>query len=732
MTQEGAQLSLLPGTKKNKPFDIAGFVRRYAVIIIVAGNFGFTILAPFALMAIKPFYKVSARIKIDPITQVLIGKGEEASILSQYASYARTQSMRLREHSILEEAVRRLTPEQKDAQFFRGLPLELCATMLDKRLYAKPISRSHLMNLALQGRNPEGLAELLNNIMTVYIERMEYEQKAKNSNRLNYLRNEYSELKKRIREKTDILEDIARKSSTSSFAEAFNLYYKKAEKLQQVSVSLYERRIEAENKFNRLLREKEQITAIPMRPQVEEMVANDWGLDSTQSWTYQQMQKMRAQLDGLTQTNDDRQYIEERMKAMGQYEKDMNDDVRKLARVVIYGKRDYELKTRLIRAENEYKALLKAEKTIMTELNKARQEASVNSVRLITGEELQAELRHLRELLFRLETRISELGVQSNAPGRVSITTPALAPKKPAGDNAKKLFMICLVLPFGAVGAVLFMLEFMDRRITSPKNIEQALGHPSTWPVSQAPAGTTFARITLDAPECVASKAIRSLAIRLFRDNQRNRTKVFLFNGIDEKSGTTEILLNTSHNLGRMLPSILIIEANSNAPALRRLLGVEDDYPGIDEIIRGKKTLEQCIYTDFERNVNVLFASREKITSEANLILRMLLEESIQKFDMILIDAMPIMKSDLTEYLATHADVAVLVIQGNRTMYGMVRRVAEFFIRMEIPAIAAVLNWGGPRYVTPLEKFFSRPYLKFIRNRLYGPVPDAKTATEEK
>ena len=725
MTQDGAPLSLLPGTKKSKPIDIVGFIKRYAVIIIVAGNFGFTILAPFALMGIKPFYKVSARIKIDPITQVLIGKGEEASILSQYASYARTQSMRLRESSILEEAVSRLTPEQKDTQFFKGLPLDLCAAILDKRLYAKPISRSHLMNLALQGQSPDGLAELLNNILKVYIEHIEYEQKSKNINRLNYLHSEYKELKNRIRKKTITLEEIARQSSTSSFAEAFNLYYKKAEKLQQISVSLYERRIEAENRFNQLVHEKEQLSTISMRPHVEEMVANDWGLDSTQSWTYQQMQQMRAELDGLTQTNDDRQYVEERMKAMSQYEREMNDDVRKLARVVIYGKRDYEMQTRLIKAENDFKTLLKAEDTITAELDKAKEEASVNSVRLITGEELQAELRHLRQLLFRLETRISELGVQSNAPGRITITTPALTPKKPAGDNAKNLFMICLVLPFGAVTFVLFVLEFMDKRINSPKNIEQALGHPPTWPVSQAPEGQTFARITLDAPECVASKAIRSLAIRLFRDNQKNQTKVILFNGIDERNGTTEILLNTSHNLGQMLPSILIIETNSTNPALRRLLGVEEDFPGIADVIKGRKTLEQCIYTDFERNVNVLFSSHEKITSEANLILRMLLEESKKKFDMILIDAQPIMKSDLTEYLVTHSDVAILVIQGEKTMYGMVRKVAEFFIRLEIPAIASVLNWGGARYVTPLEIFLNKPYLKFIKNRIYG-SPAAK------
>ena len=59
-----------------------------------------------------------------------------------------------------------------------------------------------------------------------------------------------------------------------------------------------------------------------------------------------------------------------------------------------------------------------------------------------------------------------------------------------------------------------------------------------------------------------------------------------------------------------------------------------------------------------------------------------------------------------------------MVIQGDRALYRSVREVAQFFIRLEVPALASVLNWGGEKYTTRLEKFLEKPYLKFILDKL--------------
>jgi len=718
MTMAGASGAFLPGTKKNKPIDIVRFLTRNIVIIIVLGNFGFTLLAPFAFMGIKPFYKASAALKIEPVVQSITGEDEETSILRQYQDFIWTQSNRMRDATILEKAIKNLTPEQKDALFPKGLAAEKCAILLARKLYIEPVSRTYLIDMAIQGDSPEGLSPVLNEIMDTYKETVDTEKRAQNDKRLEYLGSERNTLNQQIVAKQKKLRELAKITNTSSFSEQFNFYYKKAEQLQKAYVELYLQLVSAEYLYVQRSKEKIEISKLGMEPQVEEMVSNDWGLDSTQSWTYQKLQEMRSTLDGLTQENPGRKYTEDRMKSMRRYELDMTEEVRELGRKVIYGKREYELDKRLIEAKSQYDSIKTSMEDISLKLESAKKEAGLNSERLIIGEQMQAEVRQMRQLLFSYENRINELMVQTNVASRISIYTKARKPESQAGSNAKKLFMVCLVLPFGIITFILFVIEFMDNRITSPRNIVSALGYPSTWPISRAPEGVPFSRVTLDAKESVTSKALRSLALRIHRDSARNDTKLFLFNGVDSKSGVTEIILNTAHHLGQMLPSVLVIEATSAHPTLRKLLDMPPEHPGFADVLTGKATFEDVIHTDFERNVNFIFSSPPPYNLESSLVFESILAEAEKNFDIVLIDSTQIMRSDFTEYLAMHSDVVVMVIQGDRTLYRSVREVAQFFIRLEVPALASVLNWGGVKYTTRLEKFLEKPYLKFILERL--------------
>ena len=709
---------LLPGTKKNKPLDILRFLKKYTVLIIVLGNFIFTLLIPFALMAIKPYYMASSKLQIDPVVQTIIGKGQDTSILQQYSDYSRTQATRLRSHDVLEEAIKRLIPEHRDALFFPGASVERCILMLHKRLSVKTIRRTHLIELELQAGRRTGLAQMLNHVMESYKDVLDSQQKQKNQNRLQYLESERKNLRENIDNKIITLKDIARKTHTSEFSEMYNFYYKRAEQLQQAKVKIDLMLMDVETAYNQKLQEKEKISKLDMEAFVEEVVANDWGLDSTQSWTYQQLQELRTKLDGLSKSSSDRTYIEERMKAMSQYEKKMTDEVRKLAHMTVYGKRDYELTTNLIQEQSRYDALREAAKDISTQLEEAREEAAINSERLINGEQTQAELRHMRGLLFKYDSRINELGVQSNAPSRISFALRAQTPISPAGNNAKKLVMVCLVVPFGFVGFICLVLEFLDNRITNPMNITHALGHPSTWPISRAMPHVPFARVTLEAPTSVTSKALRSLALRIYKENQTNEAHVFLFNGVDNTSGTSEIILNVSHLIGQIHPNILIIEAVTANPTIRNLLDIPPSQPGIAEILSGKADFNECIYTDAERNVDILPASGNEELQNATLMYGMIITMAKKNYDIILIDSNPVMQNDFTEYLTVFSDVLLLVIQGNRSTYTDLRRTAELFIRQQIPAIIPVLNWGGGPYVGKFEKLMENSFLHPLLTRI--------------
>jgi len=636
---------LLPGTKKSKPLNLVRFLRRYTVLIIVIGNFIFTLLAPFAFLAIKPYYKASSKIQIDPVVQTIIGKGSEASILLQYSEYVRTQVGRLRHRDILGPAIEKMTAEERAALFPPGVTLDTCVAILNSRLYIKPVRNTHFIDLAIQGSSHKGLGEILNNIMEIFKDSADSQRITQNQNRLSYLNSESQDLNKKIENKIQILRKLARQTHTSDFSETFNFFYKKAEQLQQAKVKIYLKLVDVESSYNQKSQEKKQISVISMEPQVEDVVAQDWGLDSTQSWTYQKLQEMRTKLDGLSQNNKDRAYIENRMKAMRLYEKKMTDEVRELAKITVYGKRDYELKTQLIREQSKYNALKDASKDITLKLQQAKEEAAINSERLILGEQVQSELRNMRELLFKYESRINELEVQSNAPSRISIALRAQPPMIPAGNNAKKLFLVCLVIPFGLTGLVFLVWEFMDKRITIPQNITQALGTPSSWPVSRVKGDGQFVRITLDDPKSVTSKALRSLALRIYKENQVNGSKMFLFNGVDDKSGNTEMLLNVAHQLGSLSSKVLVIEGVTSNPVMKTLLNIPASLTTTDDLMNAEMDLDSMIYEDRERQINVIPASNNRDIQNACHDFTRFLAMVKKEYDFILLDSSPIMKN---------------------------------------------------------------------------------------
>lgn len=142
----------------------------------------------------------------------------------------------------------------------------------------------------------------------------------------------------------------------------------------------------------------------------------------------------------------------------------------------------------------------------------------------------------------------------------------ARQPIAPTGSNTKKLLILCLVAAFGSVGGGLLAYDFLDNRIRSPRNIQQALGHPPTWPLSKAPEEIPFNRLLAMAPDTQPAKAIRSLAIRLNREREQNKARVFLFTGVDPGTGCSGITLNCAQALSELTLKVLVVDGNRLHP----------------------------------------------------------------------------------------------------------------------------------------------------------------------
>ena len=709
MIKDNAPKEALPFGKPNKPIDIVGFIKRYGLFALVIGAFLFTLTVPLVLLISKPNYEVHALMRIDPVIPSVITKSEDPSIMNYYSDYSNTQARRMMDFDVLKATVEKLDPEERNSIFPPNLPSATCAEIAGIIIKVNPVPGTHLIDISVSGPKKKGLAPLVNALMHAYLDKMRRGNEMQDNERLVYLKNEQKALSNDIAAIEEKLDLLTKDISTGDFGEDNNIASKRADELQQAAVNAFTERISSENQLKEAEKNSQQLKQLTLDPMVEERVMGDQSLHSTSSWTYQQQQQLRSTTDGLTQNNPDRIYVEQRMKAMRDYEKKLQNEVRKSAKMIVYGKRDYDQKRELILSKNKAEKAKSTEKELLDELDKTRQESVRISLGLHLGEALESSLKHKRDLLDQIDTRIHELELEGKAPLHVAIESLAREPESPAGSNTKKLMMAFFALSFGSVIVLFAAVDFLDNRIRRKEEVKAALGYPPAKEIPEAGAQQPFHKLLEVAPADPAAQAIRSLAVKLVHENQVSGSKIILFSGVERQTGATSLARNLARALSDLAPKVLLIEAATNAPTLARLDGLGTEPAGVRELLAGAKSPEELIVSGGEGARDTLYHGVAAAGIAPQQRLPEILAALRERYDFLCIDAPPVLESNLTENLALHADIVALVALGESTMYRDLRAAAEVFVRLEVPAIMPILNWGGQAKSSKIDKLLEKP-----------------------
>jgi len=417
---------------------------------------------------------------------------------------------------------------------------------------------------------------------------------------------------------------------------------------------------------------------------------------------------MRSSTDGLTKNNPDRIYIEERMNSMSEYEKKQKKELNKNAHKILYGIRDLGLNKDLITAKSDFERSKTVEKQVGDELKKASDESIKTSIGIHLGESLEAELKHKRELLDHIDTRIQELEIEGKAPLHLSIESVARKPDHAEGSNINKLFMIFFSLSFGAVGGVFFAYDYFDNRIRRAKDIQQALGYPPACIVPLSTDNIPFHQLISLTADNDATKAIKSFAVKLTLEKAESNAASILFTGVDSDSGCTSLSLNTAQALSTLAPKVLMIEGNFADPALNKIADLSSEPNGLSDFLNSTEPWKNFIVSSPTYNISIIHAGNTMVGNISQYRIKELIDLARKEYDYICIDCAPILQSDLTEHLALYADIVVLISVGESTHFNDLRKAVELLVHLKVPAIAPLLNWGGLKRSMSIDKLLEK------------------------
>ena len=709
MLKENTVREPLPFGKPSKSFDIIGFLKRYGLYILFLGSFLFAMLTPLIFLIKNPYYEVHAFLKLDPVISKLIATSDESSIVNYYKDYANTQAHTIKSFDVLKLTVESLNSRERKAMFPGIKSSDICADILDHIISVKTIPGTHLLEIIISGSKPDGLAEIVNKLMNVYIKENRKKSNAADSDKLKYLYDQKKSIEDQMAMFERDLDSLTKDISTAAYSEDFNVAAKNSISLLGIYDNALFERIRAETNYEKIQSQSKAISSLSLDPLIEELVMNNQSLYSTDSWTYQQLQEMRSTTDGLTPKNPDRIYVEQRMNAMKKYASKLHDEVRNTAKSVLYGKRNLDIKTQLVQAKTDFEKTKKAELQIQEELDKNLKESKRISIGIHKGVNLSDFIKHKRDMLDMLDTRITEIEIENKAPLRISIESLARTPNAPLKSNTKNLLTMFFVGAFAIVGGAFFLYEYLDDTIRRPVDVERALGYPPTQTISDIDQQIDGEHHLSIAPDDFKAHKIGSLAIKFCREKDRDNTRTILFTGIEKGVGSSSIAFSCAKALSRIAPKVLMIDGDIEVPDFENDSEFQLNLPGLCDYLYNGGSWKNYIISTPGDNIDMMYAGNITPNPIPRQLIQNLLDEVKKEYDFICIDSASLLKSHLTEHLAIYSDIVALVCLGDSSKYKNLRHSAELLIRLGVPGIAPILNFGGIKQTLSIEELFDNP-----------------------
>ncbi|NGY04523.1 polysaccharide biosynthesis tyrosine autokinase [Solimonas terrae] len=240
--------------------------------------------------------------------------------------------------------------------------------------------------------------------------------------------------------------------------------------------------------------------------------------------------------------------------------------------------------------------------------------------------------------------------------GNVRIIDYPLAPIDPA--KPKPVFVLAISLVVGLMFGVGYILieKALFRGVSSPDEVEKALGLPTYAAIPFTPAQEKMSRgfrqsdkkshiLATAQPENVAIEALRSLRTSLQFALLESGNNIVMFSGPTQGLGKSFVSINLGAVLATSGKRVLVIDADLRRGYLHRYFG-ESAAPGLSDYIAGNADMASVIK---KTAVDGLFLLTNGTTppNPSELLLHekfnQLLQNLSKNFDYVLIDTPPVL-----------------------------------------------------------------------------------------
>ncbi|MBO0842702.1 MAG: polysaccharide biosynthesis tyrosine autokinase [Nocardioides sp.] len=303
----------------------------------------------------------------------------------------------------------------------------------------------------------------------------------------------------------------------------------------------------------------------------------------------------------------------------------------------------------------------------------------------------QAYAEQLSALIKRLET---PAGSKEKAPIQATIVDPADFSATPVSPvplrNVGIGLALGLLLGFGAA----VLRQSVDTRITSAEDLAEVVDAPMLGAIIHDPASVKTPLISAGQPHSPRAEAFRVLRTNLQFVDVDKQHKVFVVTSAVPEEGKTSTATNLAISLAQAGVRTLLLEGDLRRPKAHQKLGL-DGAIGLTNLLVGHVGLEDAVQTHAETGLSFL-ASGPVPPNPAELLQTKAMSDVMTQmrlaYDVVIIDAPPLLPVTDAALLAAKADGALLLVRHRKATREQVRHSMDRLDQVDADLIGVVLN----------------------------------------
>ena len=620
-------------------------------------------------------YYSRSLIYISPIFQSTLATDKEHEY--PYESYVSEQVHAITQYDVLADALKHLKPGVWQQP---GEPEQTAVGRLQKQLEVKHIGITYQVEIGLNGGNPEILPQVVNAVTRAYLTKAKGEEFYGRDDKITALHQTRDELQKELDSKQQEQAALTKElgmavvgnvSSGNPFDDQLN-------KMRGDLTTAHEQRVQAEAQLSSLQSGDSSSPNSALSAAADDIIAGDPSLMALKNSLAQKRSQLVDQMAGLTPNNPIRKDAENQLTQIDSALQKMQTDLRHKA---------------ALRLEQKYRAEVNRTSTIESKLSGdlRQQSAAATSAgpKFQRSADLKADIERLQARYNEVDSRINNLEIDSTSPGSIRMGALAMVPLAP--EPSKTKLMLPLLLPLALMAGILVavIIDFFDPHIYTGTDLEALLGF--------APLGMLLD--DGDVTQRAYEECVLRLAAGVDQATRLGKVRTFVFTGVHTGAGTSSIVESLGSTLAKLGRKTIAIDASGNTPpvafvtmGLGAKTNTKPETAGTAPVSATNETSTTVTAVEVHTELQTISEAQAAPLAPLSGYVSKALQGLTNDYEIVLIDAAPLLISAETEYLARSADVTVLVVEAGRSVKSKVTRAARLLEKLNIAGAASVIN----------------------------------------